>query len=95
MQAAILGAHILGLAHCERFIRSSKVGDRLARQPPRNALIEQLIGCDFLRPFCLPCLPEWPTVMYGGFNRSMQHTKNCVGRRSVADEAAETNLLLG
>ncbi|OIQ64907.1 hypothetical protein GALL_535400 [mine drainage metagenome] len=35
------------------------------------------------------------TVLAGGFNRSMQHTKNCVCRRSVADEAASPDLLLG
>jgi integrase len=31
----------------------------------------------------------------GGFNRSMQHTKNCVCRRSVADEVPDANLLHG
>jgi hypothetical protein len=31
--------------------------------------------------------------MQGGFNRSMQHTENCVSRRSVADEVPDTKLL--
>ena len=30
-----------------------------------------------------------------GFNRWMQHTRNCVSRRSVADEAKVTDLLHG
>jgi len=30
-----------------------------------------------------------------GFNRSMQHIKSCVSRRSVADEAETENLLHG
>jgi hypothetical protein len=29
----------------------------------------------------------------GGFNRSMQHTNNRINGRSVADEAAATDLL--
>ncbi|MNR10270.1 hypothetical protein D3C85_1265130 [compost metagenome] len=29
----------------------------------------------------------------GGFNRSMQHTYNCLGRRIVADEVPDTDLL--
>ena len=32
-------------------------------------------------------------AFHGGFNRSMQHTNHCVGRRSVADEVPDTNLL--
>src|SRR5205085_12566717 len=31
----------------------------------------------------------------GGFNRSMQHTSYCPGRRSVADEVSDANLLHG
>jgi putative transposase len=29
----------------------------------------------------------------GGFNGSMQHTENCVSRRSVADEVPDTKVL--
>ncbi len=35
------------------------------------------------------------TALAGGFNRSMQHTKNCRNRRSVADEVPDANLLHG
>jgi regulator of protease activity HflC (stomatin/prohibitin superfamily) len=35
------------------------------------------------------------TAERGGFNRSMQHTDHCAGRRSVADEVPDTNLLHG
>jgi hypothetical protein len=31
----------------------------------------------------------------GGFNRWIQHTRGCVNRRSVADEAKATDLLHG
>jgi hypothetical protein len=31
----------------------------------------------------------------GGFNGSMQHTRDCVSRRSVADEAKTEDLLHG
>lgn len=31
----------------------------------------------------------------GGFNRSMQHIKSCMSRRSVADELPDANLLHG
>ena len=37
----------------------------------------------------------YSTAQEGGFNWSMQHTKSCVGRRSVADEVPDTNLLHG
>ena len=37
---------------------------------------------------------EWPLFALG-FNRWMQHTRNCVSARSVADEAKTANLLHG
>lgn len=50
-------------------------------------------------------IPKWPrswqSVTRGtaarllGFNRSMQHTRNCVSRRSVANEAKTEDLLHG
>jgi hypothetical protein len=36
-----------------------------------------------------------PTAWCCGFNRSMQYTRICVSRRSVADEAKTTDLLHG
>lgn len=33
------------------------------------------------------------TAMGGGFNRSAQHTSHCSGRRSVANEVPETDVL--
>ncbi|MDP1682783.1 MAG: hypothetical protein Q8L39_13555, partial [Burkholderiales bacterium] len=35
------------------------------------------------------------TPMQLGFNRWMQHTRNCISRRSVADEAKTKDLLHG
>jgi hypothetical protein len=35
------------------------------------------------------------TAFAGGFNRSMQHIRNCLGRRSVADDVQIKNLLYG
>jgi hypothetical protein len=35
------------------------------------------------------------TGIEGGFNRSMQHTRDCASRRSVADEAKTSDLLHG
>ena len=38
---------------------------------------------------------DWPTASDLGFNRCKQRTRNCVSRRSVADEATATDLLHG
>jgi hypothetical protein len=40
--------------------------------------------------------PQWQRTGVGcEFNRSMQHTRYCASRRSVADEAEATDLLHG
>ena len=44
------------------------------------------------KPNSLP--DQWP-VSHLGFNRSMQHSRDCVGRRSVPDEAKTEDLLHG
>jgi hypothetical protein len=40
-------------------------------------------------------LATYGPLLEGGFNRWMQHTRNCVSRRSVADETKTSDLLHG
>ena len=56
----------------------------LPRLPPRTGYHRN--GCFRARPM---------SHSGGEFNGSKQHTQNCVGRRSVADEVPDTNLLRG
>lgn len=52
-----------------------------------------LAGCS---PMVVTGAPDVDKTAFGlGFNRSMQHLKFCVSRRSVANEAKNEDLLLG
>ena len=54
-------------------------------------------GCPSkLKVSYVTAISRWSKAPMGlGFNRSMQHTRNCVSRRSVANEAKTKDSLLG
>src|ERR1700722_66542 len=49
------------------------------------------INTDGIASYCGSCV----AILGCGFNRSMQHTSNCVSRRSVADDPKITDQLYG